>query len=331
MHPHFFHWHAKAELKPETLVLAPRWNAAEKFTKETSGLNLCPLLDLALFRKCDPGFCKVFTDYLVKSEPTFPVTNNHELLHVMAGVVVYAHLKSRSSVTDAIALGIQAADFPSGRVSPVSVEITEASASYLIEEAERMRPAISIADQFGALRSHLEGEDWTSDTALLSTAFLDISNAIGRVAEENQFLWWLIGRRSSLLNKPREILTQKEYAFPAAVEAAQRVTQLPNAPSTESMIQDVLAQCLPESNAKKTLAEFLAHATADLKLYGDSSNAMMITPITTRILLKLSGAKPDQTIDLQTQFTSKTKFSPTQLATQYFRELMFLRALSELD
>ena len=60
MHPNFFHWHARAELKPDVTILEPRWNAAAKFAEKLSVADICSLLRLVLFSGAEPEFAKRF-------------------------------------------------------------------------------------------------------------------------------------------------------------------------------------------------------------------------------------------------------------------------------
>src|SRR5713226_4733436 len=96
MHPNFYHWHARAELKPETAILEPRWNAAAKFAEKLSAADIRSLLRLVLFSGAEPEFAKLFSEALVKLEPTFPPERNAELLRVMATAAVYSQMDEPS-------------------------------------------------------------------------------------------------------------------------------------------------------------------------------------------------------------------------------------------
>src|SRR6266852_4408928 len=111
MHPHFYHWHSRAELKPEVPMLEPRWNAAVKATAEPSASDICSLLTLVLFPGAQPTFAKTFSEAIVKLEPTFPPDHNDELLRVMATAGVYDQLERSTNAADALALGIHAATY----------------------------------------------------------------------------------------------------------------------------------------------------------------------------------------------------------------------------
>ena len=104
MHPHFYHWHARAELKPDTAILETRWKAAAEFAEDISAADICALLRLVVFPGAEPEFAKRFSEALVKLEPTFPPEGNAELLRVMATAAVYSQMDEPSSKADAIAL-----------------------------------------------------------------------------------------------------------------------------------------------------------------------------------------------------------------------------------
>src|ERR1019366_5834752 len=100
-------------------------------------------------------------------------------------------------------------------------------------------------------------------TKLIVKAVLELGDTIGRIAEENQYLWWLLGRRSSLLDERREKLSTKEYALLAGAEAAERVSFLPPPASVESLIAEVLAHCSKASDSAFPLTAFIDAASID--------------------------------------------------------------------
>jgi hypothetical protein len=123
MHPHFYHWHARAELKPESGMLESRWEAAAQFAGLLSVADIYSLLRLVVFQGAEPEFSTRFTNALVKAEPTFPLDRNTELLRVMAAATVYSRLEKPSEIANAMALGLHAASFPLGRVEPVCQDV----------------------------------------------------------------------------------------------------------------------------------------------------------------------------------------------------------------
>ena len=352
MHPNFFHWHAHAELKPDLTILEPRWNAAAKFAEKLSAADICSLLRLVLFSGAEPEFAKRFSEGLVKLEPTFPPERNAELLRVMAAAAVHSQMDEPSNVADAIALGLQAAAFPQGRIEPVCQNVMTRAAEYLVVESERVRPAIyagtlenaekQTETHLATLKKAVEGntlpEIGNATEALgrgvlaaMKESHQQLGEVIGRLTEESQFLWWLVGRRSSALNRLRELLTAKIYALPAAAEAAERVALLPPAASVESLLDEALAQCAEGGLASMPLADLIAAADADWMQRVASTVAVPeLTPLAALLAKWRTDGKLDASFFKQLRISPKLKAAPSEAARQYFRELIFLRAVEEI-
>lgn len=335
MHPHFYHWHVHAELKPDTTILEPRWKAAAEFAEEISAADICSLLRLVLFSGGDPEFTKKFSEALVQREPTFPPEGNAELLRVMATATVFSQMEESSSEADAFALGLHAAAFPGQRIQPVCKEVMNRAAEYLGAESERMRQKTSAGAHFNALQDAVEAANWLQNgnaTKLLGDGVLELGDVLGRLSEESQFLWWLVGRRSSSLNLRRDKLTPEAYALPAAAEAAERVTLLPPAGSMESLLDEALAQCGVPKRLHAPLVEFIDAAAEEwVKGAVTASTAPDLTPLTGILAVRRAGGKADANTLKQLRIPPKTEASPAEAARQYFHELMFLRALREIS
>ena len=334
MHPNFFHWHNRAELKPEPNILQARWDAAAKFAEEFTRDAGCSLLRLALFGTVAPEFAKRFSDALVALEPTFPPEENVELLRVMATAALYSQMETGTVEADAVALGLHAAAYHPDRIQPVCKELAQRAAEYLASESERIRPTPKVESEYRALKKATEAADWASmpeAPQLIGKAVLELGDTMGRIAEENQFLWWLLSRRSSLLSMRREKIAAKEYALVAAAEAAERVALLPPPASVESLIGEVLAHCSKASNAAGPLADFISAANIDsLKAAAAGADVCELCPISGLLGVRRAGGKVDGASLEKFKLPAKLKASPSEAANQYFRELMFSRALAQL-
>lgn len=353
MHPNFYHWHARAELKPEVPVLEPRWSAAAKFAEEASAADIPSLLMLVLFPGAEPDFAKRFSEALVKLEPTFPPDHNAELLRVMATASVYSRLEAPTNIAEAFALGLQAAAYPQGRIEPVCQEIITRAGEYLATQSERMRPQIPAAEpmkaelqaeaQLTALKNAVpSNNNQTIGNATIAFGMEilaamrecreQFSTAMGRLTEESQFLWWLIGRRSTALNVRRESLGSDAYALPAAAEAAEHVDFLPPAASIESLLEEVLSQCNQPKHHTMSLEELVEAVDADwVKRTGTAITSPGLTPLAAILAASRAGTRPDAKCFKQLRIPPKTQIAPAEAARQYFRELMFLRAMAELS
>jgi hypothetical protein len=334
MHRNFYHWHNRVELKPDVTNLQARWDAAAKFSEDLSSNDACSLLRLALFGNAEAEFSKRFSEKLVDLEPTFLSEENVELLRVMATAALYSKMETESAEADAVALGLLAAAFQADRIQPVCKELTQRAGEYLAAESERMRPTPQVEGEYQALKRAIDAVDWAANpaaTSLLGKAVLELGETMGRIAEENQFLWWLIGRRSSFLKVRREKITPTKYALIAATEAAERVALLPPPASVESLIGEALAHCSNPSNSPIALIEIIdAVATDCVKVSGDSAAAHELCPLTGLLAVRRAGGKIDTIAFEKHKLSEKLEVSPTEAASQYFREIMFLRALGQL-
>ena len=353
MHPNFYHWHSRTEFKPDVPILKSRWNAAEKFAKELSATDACSLLRFALFPIAESEFAKRFSAELVKAEPTFPPDKNAELLRVMATAAIHSRFKESSEVADALALGLQAADFPQDRIEPICPDIMISSGEYLVEENEKMRPQIDARNlgqasedtenYLSSLKEAIEGNNpqeigkateqlGRGLAGAMEKSHQELGEIIERLAEESQFLWWLVGRRSPSLNVRREKLSPAEYALPAAQEAGDRVVLLPPAASVESLLNEALSQCDKNVNTSKTLIEVISSAgNSWLENSAYETIAPEVTPITALLAEKKQTGKVTAAKLRQLALRTKAKFTPVAISQQYFKELMFLRAVNKVS
>jgi hypothetical protein len=334
MHPHFFHWHDRAELKPEPAILEPRWNAAASFASDISVGDLCSLLQLFLFSRITQDFAKRFSDELIKKEPTFPPRNNTELLRAMAAACLHSVLSESSYQADAIALGIRSAAFPEQRAQPVCNEVMQLAGEYLAKESEEMRPAIHLGGEFSSLKTALDATEWASNpnaTTIVGNAVIEMGSVLDRLAEECQFLWWIVGRRSPILDKARHKLTAKEYAFVVAAEAESRVSSLPPPSSSESLIDEALSHCSDDSDTTLPLTKLIEGANApQIPLDGFQKSFADLTPLASLLSLLREGNKADAAALRQLGIDPKLKLSAVEAGRQFFRELMFLRSLKQV-
>ena len=352
MHPNFYHWHAQAEFKPEVSVLAPRWSAAEKFAEKVTADDILPLVRLVLFPGTEPEFAKRFTDVLVKAEPTFPLNKNAELIRVMASAAVYSRLEKSTPIANALALGLKAASFPKGRTKPICPDVMTRSVEYLAEESERMRPNIDAGAleksekqtqlHFAALTKAVESnlpQEIGKATEALSRGVLGtmkeshqrLGEDINRLTEESQCLWWLIGLQSPSLHMRREGLSREAYALPAAEEAAKRVTLLPPASSVESLLDEAISQCKRDGRANVSLTDLIEATDANwLEDAQRTVSAAELTPLAALLAERQQGKSLSQAVLKRLLITGNTKVTPLEASHQYFRELMFLRAIQKV-
>jgi hypothetical protein len=354
MHQNFFHWHSRAEIKPETASLEPRWAAAGGVAEAASRDDLCHLLRLVLFTGPETAFSKRLTNSLLKAEPTFPIEKNTELLRVMAAAALHSTMDLPSEAADAIALGLRLGDLFPKRTVPVCEDILIRAGEYLSIESEAMRPA-GFGGALDEAESEIEGHFATLKKAAVATTVpAELGKAVeafgraivaamknshgqvdkvnARLAEESQFLWWLIGHRSTELDRRREKLSIEDYSLHVASEGASRVRLLPPPASVESLLEEALDQCRGAKRSTTKLVDFImAVDTSRLSLPVQALVVPELTPCGALLAeRKRTGDVPGPEIFKQLRILPGATISPVQLAKQYFRELIFLRAIVEV-
>ncbi len=338
MHPTFYHWHARAEFKPEVAILEARWNAAKKFATDLPTDDVGPLLNVVLFSGSEPDFVSRLSAAIVVLEPTFNPRDNAELVRVMATAAAYSIMESSSDEADAIALGLQAAAFPTNRVEPVCSEIMEKASEYLGGESERVRPELGYEEDdesFSELvqlvhKEEIEGTENIDTT--IAESVVSLGQTVRRLTEENQFLWWLVGQQSPICKARREKLKPDAYALVAAVEAETRVGLLPPAASVEALLEDAVLQCGDGKSTNHSLTHYVNEAAGALgKIDVETPSVAQLTPINSVRVAHSTGVKVDKGFLKTLKIPHKHEVSCEGAARQYFRELVFLRALRNLS
>lgn len=332
MNLNFYHWHNRVELKPDTSVLPARWAAAAEFAENLTKDFTCSLLRLALYGQVSPEFSKHFSEVLVKSEPTFPTEDNLELLRVMATAALHSALESSSHDADAIAMGFLAGTFGPDRANPICKDLGIAALKYLASESELVRPTQDIGSEYQALNDATHAEGWADNPEsrqLIGKAVLELGESLRRIAEENQFVWWLLSRRSSLLGIRRDKISSKEYFLVAAAEAAERVSVLPPPVSVGALIDEVLTHCAKSSNGTAPLADLVRAANiGSLNAVISVPGVRDLCPLVCLVERRRRGNEIDGQALQELNIPVSFKISPGDLANQYFRELTFLRGLA---
>ena len=338
MHPNFYHWHSRAEFKPDVVILEARWNAAKKFANDLKKVDIGPLLNVVLFSGSEPDFVSKLCAAIVLLEPTFQPRDNAELVRVMATAAAYSIMESPSDEADTVALGLQAAAFPPYRVEPVCSEIMGKASEYLGSESERVRPEIESEEddkpfsELARLVREKEIEGTEDVNTKIAQNVVNLGRTVERLTEENQFLWWLVGRQSPICKARREKLKPDAYALVAAVEAETRVGLLPPAASVEALLEDAVLQCGDGKSTNHSLAHYVNEAAAALgKIDAETPSVALLTPINSVRVANATGVKVDKGLLKTLKIPHKHEVSCEGAARQYFHELVFLRALHNLS
>jgi len=277
----------------------------------------------------------------------------------MAGVVMVATFNSSSHEADAFALGLQAAIFPAGRGQPAHPAILAEAKKYLHEEAERQRPGdfdaepANAEDTLIAKFKAISESQATGDAAKIQTAQSGYHKAVAkairesnqhlagqvrRLAEESSLLWWVLSEYSSILKCASDKIDRPAFSLVAAAEAAGRTHILPPPASIGALLDRALKPCKAGSKRSLVLGDFLdatdpGFREEQLKKI-NGADCVDLVPIITALSKCQEFGEAASAVkvlpNLCPGFDPTHALSPTEVALQFYQELMFLKSLSAL-
>jgi hypothetical protein len=359
MHPHLIDWFRSTHIHSDAKVIEQRWNTAQEFSKKLTRENAISLLRLFLFENPKMDLVKQITDVLLTMDKEFPVGNNTEELRLMAGVIMVAAFSERSLLANVFAIGLSAASFPSGRASPIQPAIMAEARKYLIEEAEKERPADFIAEPIDfeetllAKHKALSEAEAAADAAKISNARATFNKAlikalkevnnchhsqIRRLSEETDLLWWVLSESCFTLKSRTNDLTVVGFALIAAAEAAQRTHVLPPPVSMDALLRRALAPCKTKSKGHFLLQDYLGGL--DISFRDAQLTKMFFADCTDLLPISAALAKYQEFGEVTPAinvipnicpgFKVDKEILPIDASLQFYNEIMFLKALALL-
>jgi len=360
MHPYLIDWFRNIYINPDPGVIEKRWKAAQIYGAKLSRGSVALLLRLFLFAETNTDQAKEFTDALLVLDKEFPVTGNTEELRLMAGVVMLTTFLDLSKAGTALALGLRAAVPPGRKSQPVQPAMLVEAETYLRKQAEEQRPGhfgpvpqmtdISFVAEYEAMKkAEITGDAaviqaaQTKYHAALETAFrnshLALAGQVQRLAEESALLWWVIGEYSTSLKRQTADLSSKEYALIAGAEAADRTQILPPPASVGALLNRAISPCKASSKKSLALGSFLGGVDSEwrterLKIlkFADCTD---LVPLVTGLAKSQELGNAETAVELLPKLCpgldGKMALSPLEAAEQFYVELLFLRALVNLN
>ena len=353
MHPHLIDWFRSVDINPNPAVVEHRWETAGLYAEQIVRTSLLNLLRLFLFPSPDVQTCTWLTDGLLALDKEFPVSNNAELLRLMAGVIMVRTFDPPSKEGDAFAIGLRA--FGDRIAVPAQPEISAEAKRYLQAEAQRVRPGnfanaaknveAALTTSHKTMREAENGGEspTTADAQqryhkAISEAISALGVQVRRLAEESNLLWWVVGEYSISLGRSTTEVPSLAYALVAAAEAADRTHILPPPPSADALLDRALKPCKTSKGALK-LIDFLTAADsqwrADLLRNLTFADCSDFVPMVTGLSKFQELGDQPATISVLPRlcpgFDIKRPLSPPAAAQQFYAELMFLKALSMLE
>jgi hypothetical protein len=357
MHKHAIDWLRQLSLTADAALAEKRWNAAATVAKTRSRARLIELLRLFLFPTAEGDVLKRWTDELIGIDPEFPVSQNLQEVRLLAGFAIVATFEEVSTASDTLALGMRAARFPEGRVKPIQPAILTEAEEYARSRSRKLRPDEFATDDAADLTNPLtrrakaiEDAETGGDATKIATAEAGYRDAVARtflsshramakrveqLAEESALLWWVLGEYSDTLQEPLHNLPPAAYAFPAAAEAAARSVYLAPPPSIGALLARALRSCKPETK-KLTLIDYVTTVNSAWR----ASQARSLIIADCRDLVPVSAVleKTEELGNASTAVRTVAKIcpglkadlplTPAQAASQFYNEILFVRALA---
>lgn len=354
-HKYTIDWLRQTNITADDALADKRWASAVAVAQDLSAADAVELLRLFLFESKESAFATKITDRLVNLDSEFPVTKNVEELRQIAGLVMVVKFGTSSHQADLFALGCEAADFPAGRISPRQPGILAEAKAYALKEAAQYRPddfdddaddvvkpIVTKAKAVTEAEATEEAEKITAAHTNFRKAIADVmtasyrtlSNRTAQLAEENGSLWWALAGFSQTLKKQVEDLSSQEYPLIAAFELSKRIFMLPPPPSVGPLLTRVVSLC-GSGKKKATLGEYLTATDQEwVTEFAASTNigdCADLVPISTALSKMNELGDVAAVVKALPRYCPGFKdgsFTPTEVAQQFFKETVFLRAVA---
>jgi len=367
MHQDFPDWYRNAGLTPPEGLLQKRWDSVDALSRTEDRAILLSLLQLYLLPRAGDEACHPsIRDEFRKTDDTFPGRGNVQELRVLSGATLRWMMEEDAPCADTAALGILAGMFPSRSEQLSHRAHVEAAERYGITSALRQRErrdlpqslqeiwptkdkldpllaavagAASPAAVGEPLRNLLEGTLKPVATALRKAEeWMKTLNATVRAKEEEiDFLWWLTSSHSKSQDvRFRELgIAQASLVLP--LEIADLTRLLPGPASAVP----VLLQALLTSGAESTTRTItLADAVNATKRDWREKNVTLpadvggLCPIHLAVRKSLDTDGSDEWLPVYRKacdVPGEVQVQVGAMATQFYREALFLRAVKVLD
>jgi hypothetical protein len=332
-------WHRPFEVTPSEELINGRIAAIEKVKENTTKTFWLDLVRLYFGLPVKSTENRdAFIGSFREQETAFPVINNEILLKMLAGATLCFQLEEEETFNDFISLAILNCNF-FNQLNPYDkVEVSKWAIRSLFAELSESFDD-EDEDSLETLEENLENEDeeYTAnkpDHLLLTKAVRSLISSNRRISEEVNVLWWIFGEKSRITNKYFD-----EVGFPGIILiAGKELSDLTEVSNTFLSANPLLNKVLLIANKNKNLKkEYSAYATINSVPEGFRSDILEIdldyVSELTPCLFALNKSREFSSDDdwsgsykKQSQGADiKKEFSATQLAFQFYNELMFIK------
>lgn len=253
----FQSWYLDADLSNDSARAERRRAGVERFVQEAASGMIEPLVRLAMRSKQSPDHAAItaFRSFF-ESDGTFSASSNKREMELLAGAALAALVRSENPIAAEAALAIRTASLGDSKPFDLPKDLGGTAENELNRIATALRkrrlPAVAKPPDlnfgFGSIRKSIENEQSDDDSDAFESAEAAITQAFERVVgarnndiaalnrclqvqdEELQQLWWLIGRRSWLLNLAFDEVPENIRPLAYAAELAACTHLLPGSP-----------------------------------------------------------------------------------------------------
>lgn len=357
----FADWYRSASIAPPQEFLEQRWNGVEEAAKSITPSGIIDLLRLFSITQ-RPGFkAPEFMDSAFRKFDTAFPTGNLEELRVLAGAILRQVVDSRVESAVTTALGLVTSSF-GRRTNLPTADHVDAAEKFLAEQADDIRkvnsqqkvgsvsmtkerfdellpPILFAQNQTPNLREPLFNalNDHANKSAQeFSNLYSVLWRTIQMQREELNSLWWLQARFSRQMKKPFRDFSSGEAVLVFAAEVSSLTELIPGPSAVVGILVaalDVVADKKTEITiidaVKSTDRGWRARRAEEHKTAGLEE----LCPILLAVTKSLETEGETDWLPVYRRYCDVGIDSSTKsidLAYQFYRELLFSRAIREL-
>jgi len=362
VHTKFADWYNEISLRPTAETLAERWKAVEAVA---AGVKLKKIPDaLRVFFNLPGGAIAVEEiRAAAKEDKTYLAENDQKELTVLAGGVIAVVVSKSSTQADAMALGVSCIEAQGMRKATRLQGVVDECMAYLSEESVRVRAVDNnpVKDMnvaaltkriterggvaVGDINSIWSGMDVVlkdllgQHTAHTSSISIALNQAVQRLSEQTDILWWLFGEHTLDGTKAFSDLTVPEACHWGARDLAALTQFMPGpfaAPAFLNRMLRLVKDKVPThvrisdsvNDCKKEWKEGWVSELASVQQLPD------LCPMLFGIAKSVEvggGAGWTAAFEHATGLAANGKLDPTLLALQIYSELLLVRALGSKE
>lgn len=335
MHGYFGEWYLAAGITPESVPLAERWKAVEKFSPNATDVALLTQLFFQLTLS-DSSFPETFRKTLHDTDVTMPMSGNDNELIVLAGTELIDLIeRGERDLADFAALCLVCGGAQNLRQNPLVPDIPERATRYLKKRSEnradpvKESPETKLFDALTAVgvpHSELAGE------------FRKMQLRLPLVDEETNMLWWLVGDTSRDLDRRWSELDAGAVCSVGAAELADLTKVLPGPVAARAFLDRAVRSERKKVPTSLSIAEVVSDTPKEWREKRHKTpipNELAgLLPIHQAMTLSVQADDDSawrKVFKNSTKIPASAKGSPDAVAYQIYLEHLTARSFAETD